>query len=223
MRHAHILLCVVLIFTFSSCKKDPPVVLPTIIKGIVVDDETREPISAAGIFIQNRLLYANGQETTVSKYIESDSEGHFFYTVRPDAKSSSLYSITAKSYASKLVGYQEYSVNMEATNEFTIPLIKLDAVLQIYVRNQHDIDKNVHVVVSNPTCLSEARYVGGEYIFSPLNIQIGEEDTLIVPVKSKEFTTIYWGNNAFYPFETAPYHDELYLNEGETLSYSIEF
>lgn len=223
MKHAHILLYIVLICTFSSCKKDPSVVLPTIIKGIIVDDETREPIRAASIFIQNRLLYANGQETTVSEFIKSDSDGHFSYTVRPDAKSSSLYSISGKSYASKLVGYQEYSVNMEATNEFIIPLIKLDAILQIYIKNQHDMDKNVHIVISNPTRLREARYVGGESIFSPLNIQMGEEDTLTIPVKSKEFTTIYWGNDAFYPFETAPYHDELYLNKGETLSYSIEF
>ena len=119
------------IFPFLSCKKDPPVVLPTIIKGIVVDDETRGPIGAASIAINARVPYVNGQETTVTRYIKSDSAGRFSYTVDFDAKSASIFSISAKYYASKLVGYQEFPVRMEATNDFTIPLVKLDAVLQI--------------------------------------------------------------------------------------------
>ncbi|MBL7782377.1 MAG: hypothetical protein JNM22_14225 [Saprospiraceae bacterium] len=220
MKHAYILLHIVLICTFLSCKKDPA---PTIIKGIVVDSKTNEPISAASIALNIRVPSAHGQETTVTKYIKSDSEGHFSYTTSPDAISCSLYTITAISYAGKRVGYQEFEIRMEATNEFRISLIKLDAVLQIHVKNQHDQDNNVYIVVSNPTRLKEARYVWAEQTFWPFNIQIGTEHTLTIPVRSEEFTTIYWGNDNFSPFATAPFRDSLFINEGEVLNYFIEF
>ncbi len=208
-----------LFFTTLSCKED----LPTIIKGTIVDSETGKPVSNALIAITNSIPDKIGLFTTLTEYANSDSAGHFSYTLRSDAKSGHLYTVSAENYATKRVDYQEFKVEMEATNEFTIPLVKLDATLQIHVKNQHEQDEKVYIVISNPTRLKEARNIWGEITFSPLNILVGEEKTYVFPVRSNEYTTIYWGGEQFFPYETAPFRDSLFFNAGEVLSYDVEF
>lgn len=210
------------VVVFFSCKKDLQP-LPTIVKGTVVDSKTGTPVSHAIIAIANHIPNEIGIYENLTEYVTSDDEGHFSYTVRSAAKTASLYSVSAESYATKSIDYQQFGIEMEITNEFTIPLIRLDAVLKIHLKNINEQDENVFLVISNPTKLEEARSDWGVYKFFPLSIILGEEKSYLFPVKSSEYTTIYWGGSHFFPYETSPFRDSLYFNIGDTLDYTIHF
>lgn len=96
MKHAYILLFIFLICLLSSCKKDPA---PTVLKGTIIDSQTSMPIGQSVVAITNHIPDEIGLYENLTEYTTTNDEGFFSYTVRSDAKTASLYSVSAENYA----------------------------------------------------------------------------------------------------------------------------
>lgn len=212
---------VALLCTFFSCKKDS---FPTIVKGIIVDSKTGAPLEGATVEFYNRVPSQNGNyNETIPEYAISNSEGEFTYTVRSDAKYASIYSAFSEEHVRKRLDYEPFKIVMGTTNEFTIPLVHYDAYLKLNIKNESG-QNNLYVVVENPTIISEARTSWGQILIYPypLNLNLGENKSYILPIVSNEYTKIYWGETIFISNQTVPtYQDSIFLTFGDTLDYSI--
>lgn len=216
LRSLPLLVLIALFCSFFSCKKDP---LPTIVKGTVVDSKTGEPIPNALIEISNRVPKDIGFDN-IPEYIRSNSQGNFSYTVRSDAAYASLFSVSAENFAYKRTDSANYKVIMETINEYSIPLIRSDAVLILYIKNQTGQQNSVYITVNNPTVASEAK---SPLYYSPI-FSIGEDQYLTLPLVANEYTKIYWSLENFISNQTIPTHrDSVFLLLNDTLNYSIIF
>lgn len=218
LRSLSLLVLATLLCSLFSCKKDTPR-LPTIVKGTVVDSKTGEPIPNALIEISNRVPKDIGFDN-IPEYALSNLQGNFSYTVRSDAAYASLFSISAENFAYKRTDSANYKVIMETTNEYSIPLIRSDAVLVLYIKNQTGQQNNVYITINNPTVASEAK---SPLYYSPV-FSTGEDQYLTLPLVANEYTKIYWSLENFISNQTIPTHrDSVYLLLNDTLNYSIIF
>lgn len=207
------------VIVFFSCKKEPP---STIIKGIVIDSKTNTPIRNASVEIWSCITNKIGLCDYIYDATKSDRNGLFSYTLKLDAQYGNLNSVLTDNYVFKKIVGEEFKSYPGKVNEFTIPLIKLDGALKITIKNetgQHDF---VHVVVYNPTSISEADSISGLVILYPVDLAAGEEKEYIIPLVANEYTTIAWGFDYFHSNHTASAHqDSVFLLLNDTLNYSI--
>ncbi len=225
MRHSlPLFLLAALLCVFVSCKKDPPK-LPTIVKGIVVDNETGAPISGAivefWVYIP-KDQFPGYQQITES--VLSKDDGTFEYILRSDATNISPYTIKGNGYVKKNINYDDYAIKLEQTNQFTIPLIHYDATLQLHVKNESGLHASINIIIDNPTFVSEARGTLGWISLYPLAVDIGQEKTYTFPLVSNEYTKIYWDLNNCISNQTLPSNqDSVFILTNNTLNYSIIF
>ncbi|MCA0238387.1 MAG: hypothetical protein LCH81_18585 [Bacteroidetes bacterium] len=222
MRHAHILLYIVLIYTFSSCKKEPQ---PTFVKGEIVDSKTGAPIS--GAHVEFRIYIPKNHSPDYDQISETSvtmDDGTFDYVMNPRAEDVSPIKVYHPNYVTKNINFSTYKIQLATTNSFTIPMIRYNATLNVSVKNTSGNYDLINIVIENPTFLSEARSSLGKRFYYPLLLESGEEKSISLPLVADEYTKIYWDFTDFISNQMQPAHqDSVYLHVGEELNYSIFF
>ena len=201
-----------------SCKKDDPV-LPTTMKGTVVDSETGQPVSSARILFSVIVPYNRYPGTTsVLEGVTADANGAFAHTFRYDAIDAGLWEITAPGYLYKHVGFQNYSPEMGKTSEFTIPIIRSTSTLKLHIKNETGLQQSVYMEILRPTPSIESGY---PYVYSP-KFEQGQEEYRYIKCMANEYTTISWSLENFVSNQLMPMHQDNFLMPlNDTVEYSI--
>ncbi|MCX6351545.1 MAG: hypothetical protein NTX03_06770 [Bacteroidetes bacterium] len=162
----------ILLFTATKCKKDPPVYTgPTTAIGVVIDATTNLPVKGATVTI---IKHENGQFGGLGDKVETkmvtDSSGGFSYSFEPENGFSYYIDIDAKYYGHVSA---EYSIKNHEKNENLRLNISPNGYIRIYLINElpKDTAQSIYVNITKKTVYDIYRdtVLYGEYFGNKSN------------------------------------------------------
>ena len=173
----------------AACTKESP----TIVNGTVVDKYTKEPLEGVSIDINIWREVERGY--SYYKTLKTDAEGKFSFgsEATPDFRVQRMDFVGYLSKQNTIYDYFEHYEDGK-TNEGVIPMVPLDAVLNLRLENLSGLHDSIFVEIFSPLLKSEIGVSGGKVnISNPISsLTPGQSFTQNIPLASDQEITLYW-------------------------------
>lgn len=214
------LISLVLLFvSLLSCQKEGP---STVIKGIVTNRTTGEPVAGAYIDCGIRIPeWPSPQTKDNSTY--SDSEGKYRLEI-PEGFSFSISNVYKLGFIPNAAPLYSIEVIDGETNIVDVVLIPTDGFIRLKIFNDLPENDSLYVHFISPTRAAQP-YIGGALIPEnlPYDLNFGSANEEVFALPSEEFVRVHWGYFPYSPIANSPFRDSVYVLRNDTVDFTIHF
>ncbi len=202
----------------QDCKKTSP----TIVKGMVVDFYTNEPLEGAAVLIYK--WHKTREQYLIFTTLFSDINGSFEF-VEEDELDFYIGEIRKNGYLPKQNTIYDFigEIKKNDINEATIPLIPKDSWLNLQVDKVSSGKSKIFLKVISPILKNEIGISFGEVPMQKAELELieGQSYSQFLPVASNEILKIYWDSKTIN-LGTA-FRDSILVTRGDTSSFIITY